>query len=64
MIAITNIKSLSDNGERMDVELAESNDLPKPYANNPDVIVAVARDRAKASIKIANIVAATDLWTS
>lgn len=64
MIAITSIKSLSDNGEWMDVDLAEASDLPKSYADNPDVIVAVARDRTKASIKIANIVAATDLWTS
>lgn len=64
MIAITNIKSLSDDGEWMDVELAEVSDLPKPYADNRDVIVAVARDRTRASIKIANIVAATDLWTS
>jgi len=45
MIAITNIKSLSDDGEWMDVELAEVSDLPKPYADNRDVIVAVARDR-------------------
>lgn len=64
MIAITNIKSLSDNGEWMDVELAEVGDLPKPFSDNPDVIVAVARDRTRASIKISNIVAATDLWTS
>jgi hypothetical protein len=64
MIAITSIKSLSDNGEWMDVELAEASDLPKPYTDNADVIVAVAADRTKASIKIANIVAATDLWTS
>lgn len=64
MIAITKIKSLSDDAEWMDVELAEASDLPKPYADNPDVIVAVAADRTSASIKIANIVAATDLWTS
>lgn len=64
MIAITKIKSLSDDAEWMDVELAEAGDLPKPYADKPDVIVAVASDRTSASIKIANIVAATDLWTS
>lgn len=64
MIAITSIKSLSDNGEWMDVELSEASDLPNPFAGNPDVIVAVASDRRRASIQIANIVAATDLWTS
>lgn len=64
MIAITRIKSLSDNGEWMDVELAEAGDLPNSFSGNPDVIVAVAPDRTKASIKITNIVAATDLWTS
>jgi hypothetical protein len=64
MIAITKITSLSDDAEWMDVELAEAGDLPKPYADSPDVIVAVAADRTNASIKIASIVAATDLWTS
>lgn len=64
MIAITSIKSLSDNGEWMDVELAEASDLPQTFPGNPDVIVAVASDRTRASIKIANVVAATDLWTS
>ena len=64
MIAITSIASISDNGEWMDVKLAAPGDaanLPKTYG---PIVAAVADDRRKASVKIANIVAAIDLWTS
>lgn len=64
MIAITNIASISDNGEWMDVMLASPGDA----ANLPDtygpIVHAVADDRLRASVKIANIVSAIDLWTS
>lgn len=64
MIAITSITSVSDNGEWMDVKLAGPGDA----ANLPDtygpIVAAVADDRCRASVKIANIVAAIDLWTS
>ena len=63
-IAIKRIQSVTDDGQWIDVELAtpaEAEDLPdqyKPY------LTAIADDRTTASVKVGNIVAAVDLWTS
>lgn len=64
MIAITSIRAISDNGEWMDVVLAgpgDAENLPNTYG---PIVCAVADDRRQASVKIANIVSAIDLWTS
>jgi len=63
-IVIKRILAVSDNAQWMDVELAESDEAEglSPALGPP--ITAVAADRPKASVKIANIVAAVDLWTS
>jgi hypothetical protein len=63
-IVIKRIVAVSDNAEWMDVELADSDEA----ADLPDwlgpCVTAVAGDRRDASLKIAHIVAAVDLWTS
>lgn len=64
VIAITRIRSISDDGEWMDVELATSDDLGGLDANFKPAITAVAEDRTRASVKISNIVAAMELQTS
>lgn len=63
-IAITSIKAVSDNGEWMDVELADRDEMAMRDDDHADVITAVAADRKRASVKIANIVAAIELRTS
>jgi hypothetical protein len=63
-IAITSIKAVSDNGEWMDVELADKDELNMRDDQLDDVIHAVAADRTRASVKISNIVAAIELRTS
>jgi hypothetical protein len=63
-IAISSIKAVSDNGEWMDVELADKDEMAMRDDNHLDVITAVAADRKRASVKIANIVAAIELRTS
>ena len=63
-IAITSIKAVSDNGEWMDVELADRDEMAMRDDELVDVITAVATDRKRASVKIANIVAAIELRTS
>lgn len=64
MIAITSITSISDNGEWMDVMLAAPGDAANLPNNYGPIVHAVADDRRRASVKIANIVSAIDLWTS
>lgn len=63
-IAITSIKAVSDNGEWMDVELADEDEMAMRDDDHADIITAVAADRKRASVKIANIVAAIELRTS
>lgn len=63
-IAITSVKAVSDNGEWMDVELADKDEMAMRDDELVDVITAVATDRKRASVKIANIVAAIELRTS
>jgi len=63
-IAITKIKAVSDNGEWMDVELADKDDLNMGDDEIVDIVHAVAADRTRASVKIANVVAAIELRTS
>ncbi|WP_430386723.1 hypothetical protein [Blastomonas fulva] len=63
-IAITSIKAVSDNGAWMDVELADKDEMAMRDDDHLDIITAVAADRKRASVKIANIVAAIELRTS
>jgi hypothetical protein len=63
-IAITSIKAVSDNREWMDVELADKDEMAMRDDDHLDIITAVAADRKRASVKIANIVAAIELRTS
>lgn len=64
MIAINRIKAISDDGEWLDVELAEA-DQTRALRDYPLTMVhAVAGDRKTASIQISAIVAAVDLQTS
>lgn len=63
-IAITSIHAVSDNGEWMDVELADKDEMAMRDDDHLDIITAVAGDRKRASVKIANIVAAIELRTS
>ena len=62
VIAIRNIRSVSDDGQWMDVELLTREEVPKLDGHN--LITAVADDRREASVKIDNIVAAYDIVTS
>lgn len=63
-IVIKRIVAVSDDAQWMDVELAESDEANDLSATLGSCITAVADDRRNASVKIANIVAAVDLWTS
>lgn len=63
-IAIKQIFSVSDDKNWMDVELAQQDDVPKGFGEKNTVVCAVSADRAKASVQIAQIVAAVDLWAS
>jgi type IV secretory pathway TraG/TraD family ATPase VirD4 len=63
-IAITSIKAVSDNGEWMDVDLADKDELNMRDDEITNLIHAVASDRTRASVKISNIVAAIELRTS
>lgn len=62
VIAIRNIRSISDDGNWMDVELLTKDEVPKLDGRN--LITAVADDRREASVKISSIVAAYDIVTS
>lgn len=64
VILIHQILAISDDGKWMDVELVDG-ETGAEYENIfPRVISAMAKDRPKASIQIANIVAAVDLQSS
>lgn len=62
VIAISRIRSISDDGQWMDVELLTKDEVQE--FDGRTYIVAVADDRREASIKINNIVAAYDIVTS
>lgn len=62
VIAISRIKSISDDGQWMDVELLTKDEVPELAGRK--LVTAVADDRRKASVKISNIVAAYDIVTS
>lgn len=64
VIAIKKIKAVSDDGQWMDVELAEADEAEKHAAKLGKAVYAVAPDRTTASVRVASIVAAVDLWTS
>lgn len=64
MVLIRQILAVSDDGKWMDVELADAETGAEYEDVFPRVISAFANDRPKASIQIANIVAAIDLQTS
>lgn len=63
-IVIKRINAVSDDAHWMDVELAPSDEAEGLSAALGPCITAVADDRRNASVKIANIVGAVDLWTS
>jgi hypothetical protein len=65
MVAIKQIKAISDDGLWMDVELAQK-DETDPFAAiyKVPVIHASGTDRTTASIQIDTIVAAIDLWST
>lgn len=62
VIAISRIKSISDDGQWMDVELLTTDEAPDLAGRK--LVTAVADDRREASIKISSIVAAYDIVTS
>lgn len=64
LIVIRNIRAVSDDGEWMDVELAEKDDTDHVGEDRGELVYAVAHDRTEASIRISNIIAAYDLMTS
>lgn len=64
LIAITRILAVSDDGQWVDVNLAEAVDVQNLAPAFDRVVHAVAADRTDASIQIRNIVAAFDLRTS
>jgi len=63
-VVIKRIVAVSDDAQWMDVELAESDEAEGLSSALGPLVTAVAADRTNASVKIANIVAAIDLWTS
>ena len=62
VIAIQQIKSISDDGKWMDVELLTKDEIPKGI--NEHFVTAVAEDRRAASIQIDKIILAYELVTS
>lgn len=65
MIAITNITGVSDDGEWMDVELANKDELAMRDDDEQErLIYNVTGDRPSASVRIANIVTAMEIRTS
>lgn len=64
MIAITRITGVSDDGEWMDVELANKDELAMRDDDEERIIYNVTGDRPSASVKISNIVAAMEIRTS
>lgn len=63
-IAIKRITAISDDGKWMDVELATPDEVTPLNGKVSALVGAIADDRTSASIQIANIVAARELWTS
>lgn len=64
MIAITRITGVSDDGEWMDVELANKDELAMRDDDEQRIIYNVTGDRPAASVKISNIVTAMEIRTS
>lgn len=64
VIAIKKVKAVSDDGQWMDVELAEADEAERHAAKLGKPVYAVASDRTTASVRVSSIVAAVDLWTS
>jgi hypothetical protein len=64
MIAITRITGVSDDGEWIDVELADKDELAMRDDQEERIIYAVTGDRTSASVRIANIVTAMEIRTS
>jgi hypothetical protein len=62
VVAIRSIRSISDDGNWMDVELLTKDEVPN--FEDRALITADADDRREASVKISNIVAACDIVTS
>lgn len=62
--AVRRITAISDDQKWMDVELATEDDARGVGDRYGPLIVAVAEDRTRASLRIDHIVAAFDLWTS
>ncbi len=64
MIALTRITGVSDDGEWIDVELANKDELAMRDDDEQRIIYNVTGDRPSASVKIANIVTAMEIRTS
>jgi|TARA_A100001518_G_C1227078_1_gene78803 hypothetical protein len=64
VIVINRIIRVSDDGEWIDVELATADQGVMIDQDKFEAIFAVADDRTKASIKVANIISAMELVTS
>lgn len=64
LLVIQRIRSVSSDGQWMDVELLEKNDFARDLTGFGVPVFAVAGDRVSASIQISTIVAAMDLQTS
>lgn len=64
MVAITRITGVSDDGEWIDVDLANKDELAMRDDDEGRIIYCVTGDRPAASVKISNIVAAMEIRTS
>jgi len=64
LIVINSISSISDDGKWMDVQLAQEDEVTSNAEKFGSPVYAIAPDRADASLRIDNIVAAIDLKTS
>ena len=64
VVLIRKIVAISDDCNWMDIELAETADLPKNIEQYGKPIVAIASDRTRASLRIDSIVAAIELQSS
>ena len=64
-VVIEKIERISDDKEWIDVQLAESHQIPEVFLKtNPDVVYAVASDRKMATLNVRSINIAIDLITS
>lgn len=64
VIVITQILAVSDDGQWLDVHLAESDQGRNAASSLGKPVYAVATDRTRASIQVSNILAAVELQTS